>query len=75
MIGKPIETSKISEGSKLMQPDDVARAALKGLERGSFLIIPGFSGKMFAIANRLAPSLINRFFDRTIDKVRKERGL
>lgn len=74
-IGKPIETSKISEGSKLMQPDDVARAAVKGLERGSFLIIPGFSGKMFAIANRLAPSLINRFFDRTVDEVRKERGL
>jgi 3-dehydrosphinganine reductase len=72
---KPIETMKISEGAKLMQPDAVAAAALKGLEKRKFLIIPNFPGKLFYIVNRLAPWMIDRFIDSTIDKVRKQRGV
>jgi 3-dehydrosphinganine reductase len=72
---KPLETKKISEGGQVMQPQDVARAAVDGLKKGTFLIIPNFPGKMFYYANRFMPSLIDRFIDKTVDKVRKERGL
>jgi 3-dehydrosphinganine reductase len=72
---RPIEMLRISEGAKMMQPDDVARVAVRGMEKGSRIIIPGFSGKMLYIANRIAPQLIDAFLNRTIDKIRKERGL
>ena len=71
---KPLEMLRISEGGKLMQPDDVARAAIEGLEKGSF-IIPNLTGKMLNIVNRLTPWLVDTVLDRTVDKVRKERGL
>ena len=72
---KPLENLRISEGAKLMQPGDVARVALKELEKGTFIIIPNFSSKMFGFANRFVPSLVDRMLDKTIDTVRKERGL
>jgi 3-dehydrosphinganine reductase len=72
---KPLETLKISESGKVMQPEDVARAAVEGMERGKFIIIPNFSGKMLHLATRLAPSLLDSFLNKTVDKVRKERGL
>ena len=72
---KPLETMRISEGGKVMQPQDVARAAVDGMEKGTFIIIPNFPGKLFYHVNRLMPSLLDRFFDKTVAKVRKERGL
>ena len=72
---QPLENLKISEGAKLMQPGDVARVAIKGMESGSFIIIPGFSGKMLYVANRIAPWLVDMVLNRTIDKARKKRGL
>lgn len=72
---KPLETKRISEGGKVMQPQDVARAAIKGMGKGSFLIIPNFSGKLFYVVNRLFPSLLDTLFDKTVDKVRRERGV
>ena len=72
---KPLEMMKISEGAKRMQPDDVARAAINGMVKGSFMIIPGVSGKLLYIANRIAPWLVDASLNRTIDKARKERGL
>jgi 3-dehydrosphinganine reductase len=72
---KPLETLRVSEGAKLMQPADVAHAAVEGMEKGRFLIIPNFSGRMFALVNRIAPSVVDRIMNKTIDQVRKERGV
>ena len=72
---KPLEMMRISEGAKRMQPDEVARAAFEGMKKGLFMIIPGFSGKLLYIINRVAPWLVDASLDRTIDKARKERGL
>jgi 3-dehydrosphinganine reductase len=71
---KPLENVRISEGAKLMQPGEVADVTIRGMEKGSFIIIPGFSGKMLHVANRFAPWLVDAFINRTIDKARKERG-
>lgn len=72
---KPPETMRISEGAKVMQPADVADAAMAGMEKGTFIIIPDAAGRMFYGVNRLAPSLIDGMLNKTVDKVRKERGL
>jgi len=72
---QPLENVRVSEGAKAMQPEDVARAAIAGMERGSFIIIPGFSGKMLHVVNRLAPWAVDRILNRTIERARRERGL
>lgn len=72
---KPLETLRISAGAKLMQPEDVAREGVLGMERGKFIIIPNFSGKVFHAAHRFAPSMVESFLNKTVGKVRKERGL
>jgi 3-dehydrosphinganine reductase len=71
---KPPETQKISEGAKLMEAEDVARVAVRDMERGRFIIIPNAAGKLFYIAHRLVPSLIDLYLNGVIDKVRKQIG-
>ena len=71
---KPEETAAISAGAKLMQPDDVARALLRGMERGKFLIVPGFEGKLARVVHCLAPWLVTRIVDRTVRKVQRKRA-
>ena len=72
---EPLKTKKIAGGAKIMQPADVATAAVAGMEKGSFIIIPDFSGKMLNIANRLAPWLVDSITSGPADRVRKQRGL
>ena len=71
---KPLEMQRISEGAKLMHAEDVARVTIRGMRKGKFIIIPGFSGKMLHVANRVAPWLVDSIINRTIDEVRKELG-
>ena len=70
---KPVETKKISETAKVMKAEDVARAAIQGLDRSSFVIIPNLSGKALRIVNALMPSLLDKYLDRIVDKVRRKR--
>ena len=72
---KPLENERISKEAKLMHAGEVADVTIRGMEKRSFIIIPGSSGKMLHIANRLAPWLVDSFINRTIDQARKERGL
>ena len=72
---KPLETLKISEGAKIMSPGDVADAAMAGMDKGAFIIIPDSSGRMFHGINRLAPALIDGMLNKIVDKARKQRGL
>jgi short-subunit dehydrogenase len=68
---KPEETKAISAQAKLMQPDAVARALIKGIQKNKTVIIPGFDGKMTFWAKRLFPSLVEFIMDRIIRKVQK----
>jgi 3-dehydrosphinganine reductase len=72
---QPLENVRVSGRAKAVQPEEVARAAVAGMERGSSIIIPGSSGKLLHLANRLAPWAVDGFLNRTIDKARRERGL
>ena len=65
---KPPETRVISARAKLMQPDEVSQALIKGMERGKFLIIPGFDGKFNFVLKRLLPGLVDFIMSRDIRK-------
>ena len=70
---KPPETKAISARAKLMQPDEVARALIKGMERGKFIIIPGFDGKLTFVLKRLFPGLVDFIMSRDIRKAQAGR--
>lgn len=68
---KPDETRAISENAGLMQPEDVAKALIKGMHKEQALIIPGLEGKLTGLAKRLAPSLVEWVMDRSIRRAQK----
>jgi 3-dehydrosphinganine reductase len=71
---KPAETRAIAGNAGIMKADDVARALVAGMERGTFLIIPGFEGKFVSFAKRLLPRLVEFMMDRDIRRVARRSG-
>jgi len=70
-LTKPEETRAISASAKVLAPDAIAEALLRGMERGTFLIIPGRDGRMGVLAQRLMPSAVRWVMDRTVATVRQ----
>jgi NAD(P)-dependent dehydrogenase (short-subunit alcohol dehydrogenase family) len=71
---KPEETRAIAAGAKIMSPDAVAEALIRGMARRSFLIIPGVEGRLGVLAKRLLPGLVERIIDRTVRQVARRRA-
>jgi len=67
---KPPETVAVSEGGGLMRPEEVARALIKGMEKGRFFIGPG-SARMLYLMKRYLPWVVELAMDRAIRKVRR----
>lgn len=65
-VGKPAETRAVSGAVALSSPEKVAEALLRGIERRSFLIVPGSAGRLAALAQRIAPSAVRWFADRAV---------
>ncbi len=72
---KPEETRAIAAAAKVMSPDAVADALIRGMERCSFLIIPGLDGRLSVLAKRLFPGVVERVMDRTIRRVTHQRDV
>jgi 3-dehydrosphinganine reductase len=68
---KPQETKEISKSAKLLQAEEVAKQAVKGMEGNSFMIIPGFDGKLTYWMKRHLPFIVNMVMDGAIKKVQK----
>lgn len=68
---KPEETKAISANARLMHPDAVAKALIKGIEGRRFMIIPGFDGKLTWIMKRLLPGLVEAVMNVKIKKIQK----
>lgn len=68
-LTKPKETKALSGAAKLMSPDDVAAALLKGIRKGRFLILPNLEGRLVWLVRRLFPGLLHFAMDREIRKV------
>jgi 3-dehydrosphinganine reductase len=63
---KPAETAALSKSAGVMTADAVADAALKGMAKGTAVIVPGLEAGFTVLAQRLAPSLVERISDRII---------
>lgn len=66
---KPEETKAISSAASIMKPLDVARDVINGMERGQFLILPGFGTKYTYFMKRLFPGLVESIIDGKVRKV------
>ena len=69
---KQPQTKAISARAKMTRPDEVAKALIKGMDRGKFLIIPCFDGKLNYLAKRLFPGLVD--FIMSCDIRRAQQG-
>lgn len=70
-LTKPPETRAISEGGGLLQPGEVAKALLRGMKKGTFLIGPGSAGLLYRL-KRYFPWLVDMFTERAIRKAAGE---
>jgi 3-dehydrosphinganine reductase len=70
---KPPETAMLSETAKLLTPDKVAEAFIKGLLKRRFHIIVG-EGHWIWPVKRIFPSLVNLIIDQDYAKARKKLG-
>ncbi|MGI6615472.1 MAG: SDR family oxidoreductase [Dethiobacteria bacterium] len=68
---KPEETKEASKGAKLMSPDEVARQLISGIKKGTFMIIPGFDGKMTWRLKRFLPWLVDAVLNSQINRVQQ----
>jgi 3-dehydrosphinganine reductase len=69
---KPAETRAVSGNAGLMQPEQVAAAMIKGMERNKLMIVPGFQGKYIYLAKRWLPGLVFSFMDSDVRKAQKK---
>ncbi len=70
---KPFETRAISGSANVMSPDAVAKDILRGIEKGRYMIIPGFEGKMIYHLSRLAGGWTYTILDSIVADARKKK--
>ena len=70
-LTKPEETKAISGNVKVMQPEQVAAALFKGMEREKFMIIPGFDGWTTNLAKRFVPGIVDMVMARAAARAGK----
>jgi 3-dehydrosphinganine reductase len=73
-LTKPEETRAISASAKVMSPEAVADALLRGMARRRFLIIPGFDSRLGVLAKRFVPGVVHWVMDRTVATVARRHG-
>ena len=70
---KPPECAMISEGAKLLQPEEVAQFFVKGILKKKFAILKG-DVKLYWWIKRVFPRLVYSFLDSDLKKARKKLG-
>ncbi len=73
---RPEITKALSGNARVLAPEQVADAMLRGIRRRQFIIIPGLQGPLLFLLKRLVPSLVYRIMDRTAaGMIKKERKI
>jgi 3-dehydrosphinganine reductase len=70
-LTKPAETRAISASAKAMSSDAVAKELICGIRKNTFMIIPGFDGKLTYFLKRFMPFIIDMVMDSAIRKTQK----
>jgi short-subunit dehydrogenase len=70
-LTKPAETRVISVNAKVMSSDAVAKELIAGISKNTFMIIPGFDGKLTYFLKRHMPFIIDMVMDSAIKKAQK----
>ena len=71
-INKPKETLAISENAKLMLPEDVAKAAIREMEKGKFILLANTESKLTWWLKRLFPGLLRFIIQLDVRKSQKK---
>ena len=69
MTSRPRETAAIAGKASLTDPDRVARALLRGLDRGRFAVYPGFEVSVLGHTGSLIAPFLNLSFDRVVRRL------
>ena len=70
-LTKPAETKAISASAKVMSSDAVAKELIDGIRKNTFMIIPGFDGKLTYFLKRHMPFIIDMVMGSAINKTQK----
>lgn len=70
---KPPEARAISGNSRIMKPEEIADAFMKGIRKNRFMIIPGTYGKLIYRVNRLFPGFVRALLDSDVAKAQKTK--
>ncbi|HZE95707.1 MAG TPA: SDR family oxidoreductase [Planctomycetota bacterium] len=71
---RPFETAYLAAKGKVLDVETVALAALRGVERRRFLVVPGFETKFLRFANGVAPAAIDSMFDRMVRAAQRQQN-
>src|SRR5436189_1623095 len=71
---RPPETAYLAAQGKVFEPEAVAQAVLRGVERRKSLVVPGFDGKFLRFANGVAPGAIDWMFDGLARKAQERQA-
>ena len=69
---EPPETKAINGIAKTRTPEEIARLFVRGVERGHFLVLPGFTNKLLYRLEGLWPEAFFALFDSKVAGARKE---
>lgn len=69
---EPIETKAINGIAKTRTPEEVAALFVRGVERGKYLVMAGFTNKLLYRLEGLWPELFFALFDSKVASARKE---
>jgi 3-dehydrosphinganine reductase len=70
---KPPETWAIGETAKLIEPDVVARALLKGIRKERCLVMANAEGWLIYLAKRYTPFVLDWMLDRAVRRAQAQR--
>jgi len=70
---KPPETWAIGETAKLIEPEVVARALLKGIRKGRYMILANAEGWLIYWAKRFVPFVLDGMLERAVKKAQAQK--
>jgi NAD(P)-dependent dehydrogenase (short-subunit alcohol dehydrogenase family) len=70
---KPPETWEIGKTAKLIEPEVVVRALLKGLRKGRYMILANTEGWMIYWAKRYVPFVLDGMLERAVKRAQAEK--